>query len=107
MVANPEFIILFHQINKYLGINLHIGVFSTFPENQQGVFLHIQAPYITSLKGQQLAFMDSFQCYRHCANKYFTCIHTNNTILFFFIIHLFMAVLGLHCFAWTFASCGE
>ena len=32
-----------------------------------------------------------------------------SSIFFFFIyfIYLFLAVLGLHCCAWTFSSCGE
>ena len=27
--------------------------------------------------------------------------------IIFFIIYLFLAVLGLHCYIWAFSSCGE
>ena len=28
-------------------------------------------------------------------------------MLIFFLIYLFLAVLGLHCYVWAFSSCGE
>ena len=38
--------------------------------------------------------------------KYLQSVHTF-FCLFVCLFYLFLAVLGLHCYAWSFSSCGE